>query len=168
MSDISQDQSMRLVGYFPAEAHKQNYYVDDIPADRLTCVIYAFAGLQADGTCVSVDTSDDNTNFPLLSQLQQQYPDLQILISVGGAHATAFPAVAASEAKRLNFVQTAVQFMTQNNFDGVDIDWEFPAASDSVNFTTMLKELRSHLDAQGEADTKSLKGEPMSPLPRSD
>jgi hypothetical protein len=40
--------------------------------------------LEADGTCVSVDTSDDNTNFPLLSQLKQQFPDLQILISVGG------------------------------------------------------------------------------------
>lgn len=75
MSDISQDQSMRLVGYFPAEANKQNYDVDDIPAGLLTHVIYAFAGLQADGTCVSVDTSDHNTNFPLLAQLKQQLPD---------------------------------------------------------------------------------------------
>jgi hypothetical protein len=40
MSDIFQRQSMRLVGYFPAEAHKQNYYVDDIPAGQLTHVIY--------------------------------------------------------------------------------------------------------------------------------
>jgi chitinase len=152
MSDISQGQSIRFVGYFPAEAHKQNYSVDDIPASLLTHVIYAFAGLQADGTCVSVDTSDDNTNFPLLSQLKQQYPDLQIMISVGGASETLFSSVAAREAKRLNFVQTAVQFMTQNGFDGIDIDWEFPAASDSANFTTMLQELRAQLDAQGEAD----------------
>jgi chitinase len=155
MSDIFQSQSMRLLGYFPAEAHKQNYYVDDIPAGQLTHVIYAFAGLQADGTCVSVDTSDDNTNFPLLFQLKQQYPDLQILISVGGAHQTLFSSVAASEAKRLTFVQTAVQFMTQNGaggFDGIDIDWEFPGAGDSANFTTMLQQLRKQLDTQGNAD----------------
>ncbi len=42
--------------------------------------------------------------------------------------------------------------MTQNGFDGIDIDWEFPAASDSSNFTTMLQELRNQLDAQGDAD----------------
>jgi chitinase len=156
MSDSSQGQSMRLVGYFPAEAHKQNYSVGDIPAGQLTHVIYAFAGLQADGTCVSVDTSDDNTNFPLLFQLKQQYPDLQILISIGGAASqTLFSGVAASEADRLTFVQTAVQFMTQNGaggFDGIDIDWEFPGEEDSANFTTMLQELRNQLDAQGDAD----------------
>jgi chitinase len=152
MSDISQGQSMRLVGYFPAAAYKQNYYVDDIPTSLLTHVIYAFARLQADGTCVSVDTSDDNTNFPLLSQLNQQYPDLQILISVGGAVETQFSSVAANETKRLNFVRTAVEFMTKNGFDGIDIDWEFPTASDSANFTTMLNELRIQLDTQGAAD----------------
>ena len=152
MSDISQDQSMRLVGYFPAEAHKQNYDVDDIAARLLTHIIYAFAGLQADGTCVSVDTGDDNTNFPLLSQLKQQYPNLQTLISVGGARATAFPGVAANEASRLNFAKTAVQFMTRNGFDGIDIDWEFPGPTDSANFTTMLQELRNQLDAESEAD----------------
>ena len=65
----SQGQSIRLAGYFPAHAHKQNYDVDDIPASLLTHVIYAFAGLQTDGTRVSVDTSDDNTNIPLLFQL---------------------------------------------------------------------------------------------------
>ena len=151
MSDTFSNQTMRLVGYFPAEARKQDYGVDEIPAELLTSVIYAFAGLQADGACVSVDKTDDDTNFPLLFQLKQDHPDLQILISVGGANATGFPVVAASEVKRLNFVQTAVQFMTQNNFDGVDIDWEFPAAADSANFTTMLKELRSQLDAQGAA-----------------
>jgi chitinase len=146
---------MRLVGYFPAEAHKQNYYVDDIPADQLSHVIYAFVGLKADGTCVSVDTRDDEKNFPLLFQLKQQYPNLQILISVGGASNTAFPGVAESDEKRLNFVQTAVQFMTQNGtggFDGIDIDWEFPEAEDSANFTMLLQELRNQLDAQGTAD----------------
>lgn len=42
--------------------------------------------------------------------------------------------------------------MTQNGFDGVDIDWEFPAAGDSKNFTALVHELRNELDVQGEAD----------------
>jgi GH18 family chitinase len=83
----------------PAEAHQQNYDVDNIPASLLTHV-YAFAGLQADGACVSVDTSDDNTNLPLLSQLKQQYPHLQILISVGGITGALFSSVAATRRPR--------------------------------------------------------------------
>jgi len=73
MSDSLLTQSMRLVGYFPAEAHKQNYCVDDIPAGLLTHVIYAFAGLEADGTCVSIDKTDDEENFPKFLHLKLDF-----------------------------------------------------------------------------------------------
>ena len=152
MSDITPIQTKRLVGYFPAEAHKQNYDVADIPAGQLSHVIYAFAGIAADGSCVSVDTKDDKINFPQLRHLKHHHPNLQILISVGGASNEAFPGVAESDEKRLKFVQTSVQFMMQNGFDGIDIDWEFPTAADSANFTELLQELRSQLAAQGDAD----------------
>jgi len=153
MSDTPSSQSMRLIGYFPAEAHKQDYGVEDIPADLLTNVIYAFAGLDTDGTCYSIDKADDDQNFPLLLQLKEQYPNLQMQISVGGASNKAFSGVAASEKHRRHFVHTAAQFMKEHFFDGIDIDWEFPKTKeDSVNFTTMLRELRSELDTQGEID----------------
>jgi chitinase len=76
-----------------------------------------------------------------------------VLISVGGAsHSTNFSAVSATAATRANFAQSCVQFMTQNGFDGIDIDWEFPGFADRENFTALLQELRSQLDAQGDAD----------------
>ena len=34
-------------------------------------------------------------------------------------------------------------------FDGFNIDWEFPTASDTQNFTALLAEFRSQLDALG-------------------
>jgi chitinase len=151
MSDIVPIQSKWLVGYFPAEGHKQNYDVADIPAGQLA-VIYAFAGIAADGGCVSVDTSDDKINFPQLRHLKHHQRNLQTLISVGGASNTAFPGVAESDEKRLRFAQTSVQFMIQNGFDGIDIDWEFPTATNSAYFTELLQKLRSQLDAQGDAD----------------
>jgi chitinase len=126
MSEILPAQSKRLVGYFPSWAiHAQNYHVTDIPAGQLTHVIYAFANVSAEGDCVSVNPDDDAANFPQLLQLKQQYPNLQILISVGGAsHSTNFGAVSATEAKRSHFAQSCVQFMKQHGFDGIDIDWE--------------------------------------------
>jgi GH18 family chitinase len=154
MSDISQGQSIRLVGYFPAGAiHAQNYHVTDIPAGVLSHVIYAFANVTAAGDCVSVNAGDDSVNFPQLLALKASCPGLLVLISVGGAsHSTNFSAVSADAATRAQIAQSCVQFMTQNGFDGIDIDWEFPGAVDSGNFTALLEELRSQLDAQGDTD----------------
>jgi chitinase len=155
MSDILPSQSMRLVGYFPASAiHAQNYHVAAIPAGQLTHVIYAFANVTALGDCVSVNAKDDQVNFPQLLDLKANYPQLLILISVGGAsHSTNFSAVCAdTTVVRPHFVESCVQFMMQNDLDGIDIDWEFPTATDSANFTKLLQELRSQLDAQGDAD----------------
>jgi chitinase len=154
MSDISQGQSMRLVGYFPAGAiHAQNYHVTDIPAGLLSHVIYAFANVTAAGDCVSVNAKDDAVNFPQLLALKANNPGLLVLISVGGAsHSTNFAAVSADAATRAQLAQSCVQFMRQNGFDGIDIDWEFPGAADTEHFTALLQELRSQLDAKGNVD----------------
>jgi chitinase len=88
-----------------------------------------------------------------LLALKANYPQLLLLISVGGAsHSTNFSAVSGDAATRAQLAQSCVQFMTQKGFDGIDIDWEFPGAADSENFTALLQELRSQLDAQGDAD----------------
>lgn len=144
----------RLVGYFPAGAiHAQSYNVADIPAALLSHVIYAFANVTAAGDCVSVNAGDDLINLPQLRDLKANYPQLRVLISVGGAsHSTNFAAVSADAATRAHFAQSCVQFITQNGFDGVDIDWEFPRAADSENFTALLQALRSQLVNQGAAD----------------
>lgn len=46
--------------------------------------------------------------------------------------------------------------MKANNFDGVDIDWEYPVAEDCGgiledfdNYVTFLKNLRNHLNGSG-------------------
>jgi GH18 family chitinase len=48
---MTQNTARRLVGYFPASAaiRRQNYSVAEIPADRLTPVIYAFASISQTG-----------------------------------------------------------------------------------------------------------------------
>jgi chitinase len=154
MNDTLPATTKKLVGYYEAgDIGAKQYFVRDIPADLLSHVIYAFADVTPAGECVAVNAKDDGINFPLLADLKAEYPQLRVLISVGGAsHSTNFSAVAADEGLRTTFVQSSVQFMTQNGFDGIDIDWEFPLPNDSGNFTTLLQELRSQLEAQGAAD----------------
>jgi chitinase len=155
LSDTFAASTKRLVGYFPADASAQNYHVADIPAGLLSHVIYAFADVTAAGDCVSANAADDAVNFPQLRDLKASYPDLRVLISVGGAshsNATNFSAAAAAAKTRVHFAQSCVQFMRQNGLDGIDIDWEFPGPADSDNFTALLKELRSRLADLGASD----------------
>jgi GH18 family chitinase len=146
----------RLVGYFPSWGiHIRNYHVTDIPADQLTHLIYAFANVTTTGDCVSTNAQDDQVNFSQLLQLKQQHPQLMMLISIGGAtNSTNFPAAAATDASRIHFAQSAVQFMKKNGFDGIDIDWEYPTAQGKQNYTALLTELRRQLVAQGGTDRR--------------
>src|SRR5215469_8032967 len=138
-----------LIGYFPSWGiHAQNYHVADVPADKLSHVVYAFADVTPTGDCVSTNVDDDRINFAQLQQLTQQHPNLRTLISVGGAKNSAnFHAAIADPQIRVHFGQSCAQFMQTNGFDGIDIDWEYPGADDTQNFTVLLAELRRQLTA---------------------
>ncbi len=149
---------LRLVGYF--QGLDRNDHVSDIPADRLTDVIYAFVNVSHDGKCVSADTTLDQINFPQLQQLKKSHPQLKLLLSIGGySHSANFSDAAATDTSRRTFAQSCVQFMQVNGFDGLDIDWELPVSGgmagnghrpeDKQNFTALLAELRRQLDELG-------------------
>src|SRR5262249_32666748 len=60
------------------------------------------------------------------------------------------------------FARSCALFVSKYGFSGVDIDWEYPGGGganpqkgrpeDKQNFTSLLRELRQQLDAQGRAD----------------
>ena len=154
MSNTVSATANRLVGYYEAaDIGAKEYPVTSIPGDLLSHVIYAFADVTATGSCVSVSPKDNATNVPQLASLKAEYPQLRVLISCGGAHHSSnFAAVAGGAGLLGQFAKSSVQFMTQNGFDGIDIDWEFPGPNDSANFTALLQALRNQLDDQGTAD----------------
>jgi len=98
-------------------------------------------------------------NFGGLWQLKQLHPNLKILISIGGwnppTYNQAFAAASATAASRQAFVSSCINTFIQGNiasgltvpnlFDGFDIDWEFPNASESAGFTALMAEFRNEL-----------------------
>lgn len=155
--------SPMLVGYFYGLDHHN--HISDIPSPGLTSVLYAFVNVSSVGECVSADSnsSAEQANFAGLRQLKQQQPALTTLISVGGYGLSAYFSDAALTAdSRRRFAQTCVAFMSQNGFDGIDIDWELPVSggkpgnhhnpADKQNLTLLLAELRGQLDALGSSD----------------
>jgi chitinase len=98
-------------------------------------------------------------NFGALVQLKQLHPNLKVLISIGGwnppTYNQLFDTAASTQAQRQAFVGSCVNMFIQGNiasgvssgtlFDGFDIDWEFPNANDTANFTALMTEFRNEL-----------------------
>jgi chitinase len=167
-------------------------------AKQLTHILYAFANLPAAGspgagTCqlgdpwadyempVSAGDSVDGVgdsgtnmlqgNFNQLLKLKKKYPNLRVLISIGGwSWSSGFSTAASTDASRKEFVSSCIQTFIAGHFsdpqdysvtqpgvfDGIDIDWEYPGAcgntcsyspSDTENYTLLMQEFRRQLDA---------------------
>ncbi|OWQ93899.1 chitinase [Roseateles aquatilis] len=125
----------------------------------------------------SVDNVADTWDQPLrgnwnqLKKLKAKYPNLKVLISLGGWTWSRGFSSAARPENRVAFVQSCVDAYIKGNlpvtdnaggpgaaagvFDGIDIDWEYPNAcglacgqpEDRANFTALLAEFRKQLDA---------------------
>ena len=156
----------------------RDYQPADIPYDKITHLNYAFADIDIDGRIALFDEfAAIDKSFPgdtwdqpyrgLINQINNvhkpQHPHLKTLISVGGWTLSGrFSDVALTAESRSIFAASCVQFIRDYNFDGVDIDWEYPVEGglasnvyrpeDGVNYTHLLQELRDQLDVAGDED----------------
>ncbi|WP_224756595.1 glycoside hydrolase family 18 protein, partial [Streptomyces sp. col6] len=134
----------------------------------------------------SVDGVADKWDQPIVGvfnqfkELKAKYPHLKINISLGGwSYSKYFSDAAKTDASRKKLVSSCIDQYIKGNlpveggyggpgsaagiFDGIDIDWEYPASAgghlgnhyapeDKQNFTLLLAEFRKQLDAYGAAN----------------
>jgi chitinase len=105
-------------------------------------------------------------NFGGIQQLKELHPKLKVLISLGGqaGNVAGFVTAAATATGRAALASSCIDIFVKGNiaarvsapglFDGFNIDWEFPGAADKDNFTALLKEFRTQLDALTKATGK--------------
>ncbi|KAI0135550.1 glycoside hydrolase family 18 protein [Daldinia grandis] len=151
--------------YFTNWGVNSGFHPQELPVSELTHIYYAFADIDPDGTVKSSDPVVD---------LQKRYPDdslsnrtanaygavkqlyihkkwnrnLKVLLSIGGwNYSPKFVTAAATDAARYKFAASAVKLVTDWGFDGIDIDWEYPANDvEKENFVKLLQACRQAFD----------------------
>ncbi|MFD7030757.1 glycoside hydrolase family 18 protein [Streptomyces sp. NPDC059917] len=120
-------------------------------------------------------------NFNQLRELKAKHPGLKAQISLGGwSWSTYFSDAARTPASRKALVQSCIDLYIKGNlpqdgtrggagaaaglFDGIDLDWEWPGSpgdtdttyrpEDKRNFTALVQEFRTQLDAYGRTQKK--------------
>ncbi len=122
----------------------------NVDAELLDAVIYAFVEINSDGT-LSVPTP---RYLRQLVSLKSEKPELQVIAAIGGWGTDGFSDAAKTPTSRYNFAREANKLVNQYGLDGIDIDWEYPGSSaagiksspqDKENFTLLLTALRDVL-----------------------
>ncbi|CZR66788.1 uncharacterized protein PAC_16689 [Phialocephala subalpina] len=151
-SGSSSDQ--QLIGYYESWSYDRPcdaWAPENITAGVWTQLNYAFALIGSDYT-ISQMNSFDAELYPRFTNLKSTTSGLKVFISVGGwaAGGAIFSDMVSSSSSRTTFIDSAIKFMATYGFDGIDVDWEYPAAgdrdgvaADTAKYVTFLKELKA-------------------------
>ncbi|XP_032672454.1 probable chitinase 2 [Odontomachus brunneus] len=152
------------------------FSIGNLRPELCTHLVYAFAGLNVTSWKIrSLDPWADMEkdvigNYRKMTALRQKYPGLKVSLGIGGWNEGSknYSNLASSPNLRRTFVASTIEFLKTYEFDGLDLDWEFPgsrggAPSDKQNFVHLVKELsdayREHhlsLTAAISADKKTI------------
>lgn len=179
MQNLLAQPCKEVVGYYCNwQWYDRNKLVNPmtIPYNKYTIINYAFLNPQPNGTIALFDAWADenillgpmnwNTGQPNTTQslpYQAHLNNVKVLASIGGwTLSNNFPGIAADPVKRATFASHCRQLISTYNFDGIDIDWEYPGyvdhggtPADKVNYTTLLQQVRDTLTAYGLATGKN-------------
>lgn len=143
-------QDYKIIAYYTGTAER----LQQFPLEKLTHIIYSFAKLQNDSLLLR--DAEQEQNVQKIVALKKKYPQLKIMISMGGWSACAPCSELFADAKhRKTFAKTTHILLEKYHLDGIDLDWEYPAIegfpghrydkSDKDNFTLLVQELRQEL-----------------------
>ncbi|XP_059156822.1 acidic mammalian chitinase-like [Physella acuta] len=150
-------QSFRSVCYYTNWSQyttgKGKFLPENIDTSLCTHILYAFA--KVEGTQIKPYEWNDDEMYARVIALKSKSPNLKVLLSIGGATAGSAPFthIVHDSSTRAAFITSAINYLRQKHFDGLDVDWEYPAqfespASDKQKFLLLMQELKSHFQSE--------------------
>ena len=147
---VTAQSNYKVIAYYTGNGETIRQY----PIDKLTHIIYSFLKLQHD--TLGFRNDDQRRSLEQLVELKKTYPQLKIMVSIGGWGGCApCSDLFASVEHRTMFAKTTVALFRQYDIDGLDLDWEYPAIegypghkwdrADKNNFTELVRALRNEM-----------------------
>ncbi|KAI5697575.1 hypothetical protein M8J75_012443 [Diaphorina citri] len=125
-----------------------------------THLIYAFGGLDKENGLRPFDKYQDieQGGYAKFTGLKTYNKNLKTMLAIGGWNegSTRFSPLVADEDRRKEFVKNVLKFLRVNHFDGLDLDWEYPAfrdggkSADRENYAQLVQELREEFERESE------------------
>lgn len=152
------------LGSTPDDMKKGKFWsADQIDAEKISILNISFARIRnkTELYIPGLEKAEDGMApftrlWQEISDLQNRNPDLRINLSVGGWGADGFSQLALEKESRASFIKNICTWIEKYNFDGADIDWEYPVnggwgaiksdPADKENFTSLMRELRDALN----------------------
>ncbi|XP_077267426.1 uncharacterized protein LOC143900217 isoform X2 [Temnothorax americanus] len=130
-----------------------------------THLIYAFGGFTKENALRPFDKYQDieKGGYAKFTGLKTYNKNLKTMLAIGGWNegSSRFSPMVADPARRREFVKNAVKFLRQNHFDGLDLDWEYPAfrdggkPRDKDNYANLVQELREEFERESSKTGRS-------------
>lgn len=130
-------------------------YPRNIKTDGYTHLYYAFVYFDPDDYTIQLRYSNETDMIKEFANLKTD--SLQTWVAIGGnafseegaATFTAWSDMCSTTDGRAAFIKSLKTFLENYDFQGVDLDWEYPGTSDrggkradEANFVSLLKEMR--------------------------
>ncbi|CAG5132773.1 unnamed protein product [Candidula unifasciata] len=132
-----------------------SFTVSKIDPTLCTHINFAFAKL--DGNNIAEYEYNDKEMWKQLNDLKQTNPSLKTFLSVGGAtlgHGP-FSNMVFTKENRIAFINSAIAVLRSFSFDGLDVDWEFPTATDKQNLKLFTQEVSEAFKMEGQNTSRS-------------
>lgn len=162
----------KVIGYFPEwgvyDAHN-NFTPEKVAYNQISHLNYGFAIVTEEGVVKTHDTWKGPEVMTDIAKRTKQagvvnmisiggYTNSQLCVmncDQNGNGVKAFQAATATPEKVERLANSIVEHMVKWQFDGVDIDWEYPESEqEAQQFTQLIKSLRAKLDELGKQNDR--------------
>jgi len=143
---------------------KARFVPENIDASLCTHVVYCFARLDRENHLSMVEPNDGEM-YNRTMALKKKYPKLRILLAVGGydhedREISRFSVMVRTPAIRKKFIKSCVKFLRRWGFDGLDLNWQYPAGrgnspqGDKIRFSNLVHHILSSFIKEGDDNNR--------------